>query len=88
MYLATYDLFVALTDQKLCCIAVMLECGLNFMNIQNKLCLIVFLIVGGALLDMGCYTLQFAQMVYKHEKPEVIATGFLNENSKYCEKPF
>ncbi|XP_018428157.1 PREDICTED: trans-1,2-dihydrobenzene-1,2-diol dehydrogenase-like [Nanorana parkeri] len=35
---------------------------------------------GGALLDIGCYCLQFALMVFKGEKPEsVTAKGFLYE---------
>lgn len=38
---------------------------------------------GGALLDIGCYCLQFALMVFNGEKPEsVTAKGFLYETGK------
>lgn len=36
---------------------------------------------GGAILDIGCYCLQFASMAFNGEKPEsVTAKGFLHEN--------
>ncbi|XP_071966306.1 trans-1,2-dihydrobenzene-1,2-diol dehydrogenase-like [Engystomops pustulosus] len=36
---------------------------------------------GGAVLDIGCYTIQFASMVFNGEKPEsVTAKGFLHDN--------
>ncbi|KAM8927757.1 trans-1,2-dihydrobenzene-1,2-diol dehydrogenase-like [Pelodytes ibericus] len=36
---------------------------------------------GGALLDIGCYCIQFALMVFKGEKPETVtAKGFLHES--------
>ncbi|KAE8593866.1 hypothetical protein XENTR_v10019355 [Xenopus tropicalis] len=39
---------------------------------------------GGALLDIGCYCVQFVTMVFNGERPEsVTAKGFLHETGKY-----
>ena len=62
--------------------ALVTDCKIIQLNI------IQYLFAGGVVMDMGCYTIQFAQMVYKHEKPEVVATAFLNDKSKNLRKEF
>ncbi|XP_040289080.1 trans-1,2-dihydrobenzene-1,2-diol dehydrogenase-like [Bufo bufo] len=53
------------------------EFGVNLLNVPR---VVEKELGGGALLDIGCYCIQFTSMVFNGEKPESItAKGFLND---------
>ena len=49
-------------------------------SFSTNVLVFTILVSGGALLDIGGYPIQFVQMVYNHEKPKIVAAGFLQES--------